>query len=155
MLPHPKAEHQWFMTCLYFSHIFVRKKIVCIYAILVRSILYIYARMMYNYTFCLLVSTFSPVRVHTLYWPCVHSITLCLKKLRRPCAYGRRYLCTCTSRFQSSAFYVLYIYTKNCLLRSITFWWNRNEIGVRNLLLDGVRKGEKDSPLQLPQKGRE
>ena len=67
MLPHPKAEHQWFMTCLYFSHIFVRKKIVCIYAILVRSILYIYARMMYNYTFCLLVSTFSPVRVHTLY----------------------------------------------------------------------------------------
>ena len=46
-----------------------KRKVACIYAILARSVLHIYAVGLYNYAFRPFSGTFSSVRVHTLCWP--------------------------------------------------------------------------------------
>ena len=125
------------------------RKVAHIYAILTRSVLHIYTVGLYNYAFHLFLVTSSPVRVHTLYWACAHSIVLCLKKLRRPCAHGQRHVCTCPSRFHSSDLCALHIYTKKYPLRAVALWWNRNEKGIQDLLLMNVGKAQCAWPPKL------
>ena len=89
------ADSQKLIHLPKFSLIFARKESRAhIYAILVRSVLYIYAVGLYNYTFYPFSVTSPSARVHTLYCPSAQPIAECLKKLRRPCAHGWQHVCT-------------------------------------------------------------
>ena len=88
------------------------RKAAPIYAILVRSVLHIYAVGLYNYTFHPFSVTSPSVRVHILYCPSAQPIAECLKKLRRPCAHGWQHVCTHPSHLLSSGLRTLHIYTK-------------------------------------------
>ena len=118
------------------------RKAAPIYAILARSVLHIYAAGLYNYTFHPFAVTFPPVRVHNLYCPSAEAIVDCLQKLRRPCAHGRRHLCTHTSHLLSSSLRTLHIYTKKHLSQSLLLRWNREKIDVWDLLLWDVKNEE-------------
>ena len=83
--------HRWVKIRIFPS----KRKVAYKYAILVRSVLHIYAVGLYKYAFCTFaVTSFFYLCAHPLLAVCTNQ-GVCVHKVSRPCAHGQESMCTC------------------------------------------------------------